>query len=101
MSRVDWGHWGRMYRYQSWEVSHAVSGPLKEPTGAFPVREVVSILGPNGRSLIPLRNPQMGPERGGEMTEKALPLHLPVASLLPFSSHHRMPWSLGKNAQKG
>ena len=52
-------------------AGHAVSGPLKEPTGVFLVREVASFIGPNGRSLIPLKNPQMGPESGGEMTEKA------------------------------
>lgn len=93
------GHAGKGYVDTCcWEVSHAASRALKEPTDALPVRGLASILRANGKSLISLRNPQTRSGRGGEETEKAPPLHLPDASLLPFSSQLQNALGLGKES---
>lgn len=86
--------------YQSWSI------PCSEPAPGGANR---GIPGERGGQyyrgkwpvLDTLEEPTDGPRKGREMTEKALPLHLLVTSLLPFSSHHRMPWGLGKNAREG
>lgn len=56
------------------------------------MRGVASII---GQSLISLRNPWTGPERVGEKAEK-----FPLFPSTSFSSSHKMPWDLGKKAQK-